>query len=395
MSEKKMTNAEIMAEVAAMNETKAAEYGVNADLQKVASIYAVNPQAAVSRISSVIGNTYSPLYNSFNSLLSKLVFQGIESAEYSDVYSRHDFGFTPGIPEFAFMSPAKDGTGNTYVADGAYPGSSYNMTTQTTAEVPDITSTTVRKQLHIVKRVPVTYEQQRSSLLTDTGISDLVGALRKALADGVKAVKNEAFDNYIAEAEGNIYVPGASGSVKGTVPSVVGEFAPANVTFDGTSLDAMRAFLAQLQVAVMRVIGEPTGANNYAGVKNNMRSNRVTVYIPITVWAALRVYLNASATNMSELYPGVDVAIQPTDAAWLGDGATLATSMTGGETTKVATAKPLALVAANDWIGLYTNADEDFPQATDIGQIITHRYKGWLTHKPWAPAILIMNPAAE
>lgn len=356
MSEK-LTNQEILSQIAELSDEERNEFGVTTDMRDAAARAAAGNTAA----KSAFYQSFTPLYNAFVGFIVKFALSQLSKATYDDVYGAHHRNLTQGRPQLGFVKPAKKGTGNSSQQFASAPAIG-GLTTVTTAEMPDVVSLYDITVEDYEARIPVSVEDVKTAFNTEYGISDLYTKVREGLEDAIVEDRNASYDD-LFESVVDEAIPVGTGSEiaananKATYALVPGGANWAAAASSGDFSAITDDQLTQVFVAIKRhlfeIMGRPETTHNALAVKNNKKSNLVCY-----VWAPLYAELSrvkASAFNLDELLDR-GVTMTPLNAPWLG------MTLTSGYIS-------LAGLGSADFIRDYPTSDFASTVPTDRGVI--------------------------
>lgn len=315
----KLTNSEILTQIAEMSDEERNNYGVTSDMQAAALKAAGGNRAAAASFFA----GYTPLYNAFVGFVVKFALSALSKASYDDLYAAHHRNMTQGRPQLGFVKPAKKGTGNSskqFADDPAIGG----LTTVTTADMPDVVALYDITPQSYEARVPVSIEDVKTAFNNEYGINDLYVKVREGLEDAIIEDRNTSFDDAFSDII-EAMIPVGSGSeiaanaAKATYAVVPGGADWEDAADTGDLSQITDDQLTQVFVAIKRhlfeIMGRPETTHNALGEKNNKKDNLVCY-----VWAPLYAEMSrvkASAFNVDELLDR-GVSMKPLSAPWLG-----------------------------------------------------------------------------
>ena len=360
-NKKKLTNAEVFADIAKLSAAESNQYGVTAEMKEAAAKIA----AGDTSVRSSFWQPYTALYNAFTGFIVKFALQDLSKAYYTDVYSRHHRNMIQGRPELGFVKQAKAGTGNPSQQFDVQPAIG-SLTTVTTAEAPDVVALYDVSIHSYVARIPISPEDVKTAVLTEYGVNDYFTKIREAMEDKIIEDRNQTYDVAFTSLVTSGLVAAGTGSETGAnaAKATYIEVAPA----DWSTVLATGRFdlltdeqLTQVFIAIKRthyaMIGRPIPDYNALGELNNAPRDMMICYVDYRLYAELS-RVKASVFNVSELETD-GLRIQPLSAPWLGI---------------VADGKPiLAVVGSADFIRDYPTEDYAKTVPTDSGEIITRR----------------------
>lgn len=309
MKKPKISNEQVLTELAQLSTSEAELNGVTPGLQAVAAQAANGDLHAQSLL-------YTPdtaIYNAFVGFIVKRAVGGLSSATYSDVYSRHHRNMIDGRPTLGFMKPATAGTGNTSKQFDASAPAFGTLTTVSTATQPTIVYLYEEASHAFVARVPVSPEDVKTAVITsDGGIENLIVKTRKAAEDKIIEDRNEIYDD-VFEAiidDGKLVALGAgaessanAGSATKLEISATAEEVASAILGDYSALS--EETLTKIYTAVKSVYngitGRPSEKYNALGVKNNADRGNVFYYVDSDLQAEMDTRIASATYHLDKL----------------------------------------------------------------------------------------------
>ena len=318
MSER-LTNEEILNNIAELSEEERNRYGVSSELQSAAARAASGNRTALASF----WEPYTAVYNGFVGFIAKFALSQLSKATYNDLYAAHHRNMVQGRPQLGFVDRAKQGTGNASQQFAANPAIG-GLTTVVTAEMPDIIALYDITVHDYVARIPVSTEDVKTAMTSEYGISDLYTLVREGLEDAIIEDRNATYDDAMSTVVAGA-IPAGTGSqiaanaAKATYTVVPGQanWAEAVATGDLSAIteDQLTQVFVTIKNTYYGVTGRPQTRYNALGVRNNKTDN-VVCY----VWAPLYAEMSrvkASAFNLNELLDS-GLRMVPLVAPWLG-----------------------------------------------------------------------------
>lgn len=382
-NKKKLTNAEVFADIAKLSAAESNQYGVTAEMKEAAAKIA----AGDTSVRSSFWQPYTALYNAFTGFIVKFALQDLSKAYYTDVYSRHHRNMIQGRPELGFVKQAKAGTGNPSQQFGDQPAIG-SLTTVTTAEAPDVVALYDVSIHSYVARIPISPEDVKTAMLTEYGVNDYFTKIREAMEDKIIEDRNQTYDAAFTSLVTSGLIAAGTGSeiAANAAKATYVEVAPA----DWSTVLTSRRFdllteeqLTQVFIAIKRTfydtIGRPITDYNALGELNNAPRDVMVCYVDSGLYAELS-RVKASVFNASELESD-GLRIEPLRAPWLG---------------VVINDKPiLAAVGSADFIRDYPTEDYAKTVPTDSGEIITRRMTTQLAICGYEPFCVLVGAISE
>lgn len=320
----KLTNKEVLEEIATMSTEDANKYGITPDQQEAFGRVASGNEA----LRAAVTTPATPLYNAFCGFVVKYAASVLSKAKYRDVYGRHHRNMLDGRPELGFVGPAKEGTGNRIVRPGTSPtaAETRTLTSVITAEMPDIVALydiTIRSY---VARVPISAEQVKTAFaggLASYGITELYLKVKEGLEDTITEDLNvdydgfflDAFINAIPVGTGNTVAANASKAMKDVTATTT---VVAAVNADDYSLiseDDLVKILVKIKHLFYRLTGRPVTTYNALAVKNNVDKDQLVCYIDSDVYTEMS-RVKATLFDAAQLEAD-GLRFEPIKAPWL------------------------------------------------------------------------------
>lgn len=385
MAKTKLTNAEILQQVANMSEFEANDYGVTDQMRTMAARAAGGDRAATASFYA----QYTPLYNAFCGFIVKFAMTALSKAYYTDVYAKHHRNMLQGRPELGFVKPAKAGTGNSDAEFAALPAQG-SLTTVVTADMPDVVALYDISVHKYVARIPVSYEDVKTAFTNEYGINDLYTKVREGLEDKIVEDRNKTYDTALTTAATTAIKAGtgseiAANKALATYVTVPGTTDWATVIASGSYADVPEADLVQVFIAIKNVfygiIGRPISDYNALGELNNAPKENIVGYIDARLWSEMS-RVKASLFNYRELEQD-GLTLLPLRAPWLG-------KVLGDDSRPV-----LAAVGTSDFIRDYPTSDFASSVPTDRGSIESRFMTTQLATAGYEPFVFIYGAAGS
>lgn len=354
---KKLTNKEVMQQVAQLSEVEANAYGVSTDMQRVAAKYA----AGDTKVAASFYQPFSALYNAFCGFLVKFGLVQLSKATYNDVYGPHHRNMIQGRPELGFVKIAKQGTGNhsAQFADNPAQGS---LTTLVTADMPDVVALYAITVHNYESRIPISYEDVKTAFDNEYGINDLFVKVRESLEDKIVDDRNVTYDTKFTAVASDLIAAGSGAELEANAARAT--YVDVSGSADWSTILANRDFsaltedqLVQVFIAIKRLFygmtTRPNSRYNALGEANNTKPSDMICYIDADLYSELS-RVKASLFNPEKLEEE-GLRIVPLLAPWLGvtlDGKNV-----------------LAAVGSVDFIRDYPTSDFSSSVPTDRGSI--------------------------
>ena len=354
---KKLTNKEIMAQVAQLSEVEANAYGVSTDMQRVAAKYA----AGDTKVAASFYQPFSALYNAFCGFLVKFGLVQLSKATYNDVYGPHHRNMIQGRPELGFVKIAKQGTGNhsAQFADNPAQGS---LTTVVTADMPDVVALYAITVHNYESRRPISYEDVKTAFDNEYGVNDLFVKVRESLEDKITDDRNVTYDTKFTAVASDLIAAGTGAELEANAARAT--YVDVSGSADWSTILANRDFssltedqLVQVFIAIKRLFygmtTRPNSRYNALGEANNAKPGDMICYIDADLYSELS-RVKASLFNPEKLEEE-GLRIVPLLAPWLG------VTLEGKNI--------LAAVGSVDFIRDYPTSDFSSSVPTDRGSI--------------------------
>lgn len=305
----KISNEQVLTELAQLSPTEAEINGVTPGLQAVAAQAANGDPTALATL-------YTPttsIYNAFVGFIVKRAVGGLSSATYSDVYSRHHRNMIDGRPVLGFVKPATAGTGNTSKQFDASAPAFGTLTTVSTATQPDVVYLYEESTHAFVARVPISPEDVKTAVITvNGGIEDLIVKTRQAAEDKIIEDRNNIYDDalediiddnrLVAAGSGSESPDNASSATYVTIPATPDEITGLLAGDYGALTDAtLTRIYTTIKSVYNGITGRPSEKYNAAGVKNNASADNTFLYIDSDVQAELDTRIASAAYHLDKL----------------------------------------------------------------------------------------------
>lgn len=351
----RLTNAEVLAQIAQMSAEERNLYGVTAEMAEAALKASGGDRSAASSFYA----QYTPLFNAFTGFVVKFALSDLSKATYRDVYGKHHRNMTQGRPQLGFVKRAGAGNGNhdANFADDT-TGSPGRLSTVVTATMPPLIALYDIDGYSYEARVPISYEDVKTAFNTEYGINDLYVKVREGLEDAIVEGRNGTYDSRLTDVYTSGKIAAGTGSeiaanaAKATYVDVKGGGDYAGDLSDLTE-DQLVQVLISIKNAFYGMVSRPNAQYNALGVENNAKRDTMVCYM----WAPLYAELSRVKASVFDARALEDdgLKIEPLIAPWLG--------------LNVANRVCLAAVGTADFIVDYPVSDFASVVPTDRGVI--------------------------
>lgn len=320
MAKQKLTNKEVLTQIASMGDVEANTYGVSADMRNMAARAAGGDESAKAAFYA----PYTPLYNAFCGFVVKFAMTALSKAFYYDVYGPHHRNMLQGRPELGFVKKATAGTGNHSKQFAANPAQG-SLTTVVTADMPDVVALYDITVASYEARIPVSTEDVKTAFTTEYGINDLYTKVRESLEDKITEDRNVSYDTKLAAVAAALIPAGTGSEINANAgkatyvtvaPGADWSTIVTNKTYGSLTEDQLTQVFVQIKKLYYGMTTRPNTRYNALGVANNAPKDMMICYLDADLYAEMS-RVKASVFDASALEES-GLRIVPLAAPWLG-----------------------------------------------------------------------------